>query len=106
MEHLDQMFEMDEVECVMVATGEDLLDESGEDMDVVEVEDEDDDYYDYTIENIGATFTLEDAVVNGYRETRDHGMDTLNEDTIDNVMMGIDPDVEEIEDDDDDEYED
>lgn len=103
---LDQMFEMDEVECVMVATGEDLLDESGEDMEVAEVEDEDDDYYDSTIEDIGATFTLEDAVVNEYRETRDHGMDTINEDTIDNAMMDIDPDVQDIEDDDDDEYDD
>lgn len=103
---LDQMFEMDEVECVMVATGEDLVDESTEEMDVVEVEDEDDgDFYDSSIEDIGATFTMEDLVVNEYRITRDYGMDTINEDTIDNAIMDIDPDVEDIEDDDD-EYED
>lgn len=105
MDTLDQMFEFDEVECVMVANDEDLMEEATNDVEVHEVEDEDDDYYDETIANIGATFTMEDLVVNEFRETRDHGMDTLNEDFIDNAIMdiNIDPDVEEIEDDEDDE---
>lgn len=101
---MDQMFDMDEVEFVMVANGEDLMDESAteEDMEVQEVEDEDDDYYDETIADIGRTFSMESIFVDEFREVRDCGMDTINEDTIDNSIMGIDPDVEYMEDDDDD----
>ena len=102
---LDSMFEIDEVECVMIASGEEL-EETAVDSEVKDAEeDDDDDYYDETIEKIGATFTIEDFVVNEFRETRDTGMDLLNEDLIDNFMMDIDPDVEEIEDDDEDEEE-
>ena len=106
MSKLDSIFynEMDPVECVMIANGEDLMDEAA-DADVKRIEDDDDDdYYDETIETMGATFTMADLVVNEFRETQDHGMDSLHEELVDLYMMDIDPDIEDIEDDDDDDY--
>lgn len=101
---LDNMFfEFDETECVMAATGEDAMEESTIDSEVKEIEkDDEDDYYDETIEDFGMTFTMEDTIVNEFRQTRDHGMDSIREEMIDENIMGIDPEVEEIEDDDED----
>lgn len=107
MSKLNSIFdnEMDPVECVMIANGEDLMDEAAVDDDVKKIEEDDeDDYYDETIENMGATFTMADLVVNEFRETQDHLMDSINEELVDLSMMDIDPDVEDLEDDDDDYY--
>lgn len=102
---LDSVFEFDEVECVMIASGEELEEAADADVKEIEDDDENDDFYDRTLEVIGGTYTIEDKIVNAFRETRDMGMDSLNEDLIDSHMMDIDidPDVEDIEDDDEDE---
>lgn len=104
---MDEMiFEFDEVECVMAASGEDLIQEGAiSETDIEDIEDdESDDYFDQTIEDMGAAFTQEDIFVNSFRKTRDHGMDSLREDAVDCCMMDIDDDVEDIEDDEDDEF--
>lgn len=98
------IFEFDEVECVMAASDNNLLQEGAiEEADVEDIEDdENDDYFDQTIENIGASFSQADVFVDSFRRTRDLGMDSLREDTVMNAMMGFDNDIEAIEDDDDD----
>lgn len=105
---MDEMiYEFDEVECMMIASGESLIDEgviNETDVEDIEDDDENDDYFDHTIEDIGATFTQEDVPANSFRKTRDHGMNSLREDAVDCHIMGIDSDVEDIEDDDDDEF--
>lgn len=101
---LDDMFsEFDETECVMIAAGEAAIDP-----DVKEIEDDDtDDDFDETIEDIGQTFTMEDIPAQAARKAASECMkESFTEDLEESVIEMLaesefDSDVEEIEDDDD-----
>lgn len=102
---LDVMFPEDEVDCVLIATG--ALDEECCDVDsdveaIEEDDDDDDDVYDETIPGMTSTISMEGVEAD---ERNDAIRQLLSEngveDEMDSAFMGIDPDVEEIEDDDD-----
>ena len=104
---LDNMFsEFDETECVMIAAG---IEEAAVDHDVEKIanDEEEDDLFDETIEDIGQTFTMEDIPAQNYRKTDCEVIAKESEDRLEEAVMGLlegeefDDDVEDIADDDD-----
>ena len=104
---LDNMFsEFDETECVMIAAG---IEEAAVDHDVEKIanDEEEDDLFDETIEDIGQTFTMEDIPAQSYRKAACEVIAKESEDRLEEAVMELlegeefDDDVEDIADDDD-----
>ena len=104
---LDNMFsEFDETECVMTAAG---IEEAAVDHDVEKIanDEEEDDLFDETIEDIGQTFTMEDIPAQNYRKAACEVIAKESEDRLEEAVMELlegeefDDDVEDIADDDD-----
>ena len=104
---LDNMFsEFDETECVMIAAG---IEEAAIDHDVEKIanDEEEDDLFDETIEDIGQTFTMEDIPAQNYRKAASEVIAKESEDRLEEAVMELlegeefDDDVEDIADDDD-----
>ena len=103
--NFDVLFPDDELDCVLIATG--ALDEEccdvDSDVEAIETDDDEDSPYDETIPGMTVTVSMESLEADERNAAiKDILSENGVEDEIDSAFMGIDPDVEEIEDDDED----